>query len=1039
LLFVFGFKAKKLRQAKLSDLIHSSSDAQPDSASVELFFQEIMDDNDEYQVVPNSQFTVKRTVSKSDASSYYINDKKATYATVQALLKGYGIDLDHKRFLILQGEVESIALMKPKGVGDEDGLLEYLEDIIGTSSMKEPIEEALKQYTRLNEEYEHELVQFKHIQKETNSLRGKSEEALKYIEWENRIIVLQSQFFQLQKFQAKHAIEKQREEMLQVQNQLDEMSQGQEEEDHYLKELQGQLQALQHEYKQLKHLASSTNETMVQIEKEQVELKETEKYLTQKKKKLQKQAQQDKHQQSEDQVWISNFESDVGKARKSLEELKQRLVKEQQALEDIQMSLQGKTRVFQEQIEAKQTELAPWLEKRNEKEAALGLLKSEQELVRSKVEGGKESLARAQKTLQEALHSLNGSKSKIQGVSEQLTSLNEQKGEKLESLESLRRNTAQSKEAYDTAVSKLRDAQVMDKQQKDGGQVVSSLMQLKKKKKIPGICGRLGDLGTIDVRYDVAVTTACSALDSIVVETVEDAQQCIEFLKREKIGRANFLCLDKLKQQNMDKISTPENVPRLFDLIKPSEDRFRVAFYHGLTDTLVAKDLDQANRVAYGKQRFRVVTLDGQLIDKSGTMSGGGTVVKRGGMSSKSKVSAHDLERMEAEVNDLEAQYDSFQSQFESMEAQLEELQDSITALNMEYSRLELEISSHQSQIKDFEQAVVVAKENAEPDPADVKRLKELNKKISLSQSELDSLVSSCQPLEDDIRQLQDKIMEVGGVRMRTQKAKVDSLLEQIDQNQHKISNLQAEKSSREKNLKKSGNVIDKREREMEQIEQELAKTLEAYNDTCQRIASAKEESREASNELETKEEEVARLKELLQERSAALNKAKLAEVKLKAQLTSLKQLIHANEVKIEKADNEMKGLQLQTTGLEDEEIAPELALFSEEELAAMNLKHLSNELERTKQYFAGTQPNLGVLREYKSKMQVYRERSDSVEMASKRRDEKKQEYDDLRKQRLDTFMDGFGKISLKLKEMYQVRMAYLDDYHGRKCRIGAC
>ena len=51
-----------------------------------------------------------------------------------ALLKARGIDLDHNRFLILQGEVESIAQMKPKGATEHDeGLLEYLEDIIGTA------------------------------------------------------------------------------------------------------------------------------------------------------------------------------------------------------------------------------------------------------------------------------------------------------------------------------------------------------------------------------------------------------------------------------------------------------------------------------------------------------------------------------------------------------------------------------------------------------------------------------------------------------------------------------------------------------------------------------------------------------------------------------------------------------------------------------------------------------------------------------------------------------------------------------------------
>ncbi|CAJ0883347.1 6158_t:CDS:1, partial [Entrophospora sp. SA101] len=74
----------------------------------------------------------------------------------------------------------------------------------------------------------------------------------------------------------------------------------------------------------------------------------------------------------------------------------------------------------------------------------------------------------------------------------------------------------------------------------------------------------------------------------------------------------------------MNPIQTPENVPRLFDLIRPKDQKFAPAFYSVLRDTLVAENLQQANRIAYGKYRWSVVTLDGKLIDKSGTMSGGG-------------------------------------------------------------------------------------------------------------------------------------------------------------------------------------------------------------------------------------------------------------------------------------------------------------------------------------------------------------------------------------------------------------------------------
>uniref|UniRef100_A0A0M3HL40 SMC hinge domain-containing protein n=1 Tax=Ascaris lumbricoides TaxID=6252 RepID=A0A0M3HL40_ASCLU len=55
----------------------------------------------------------------------------------------------------------------------------------------------------------------------------------------------------------------------------------------------------------------------------------------------------------------------------------------------------------------------------------------------------------------------------------------------------------------------------------------------------------IGDLGAIDQKYDVAISTTCGALDYIVVDTVETAQQCVEVLKRDHLGVASFIALDK--------------------------------------------------------------------------------------------------------------------------------------------------------------------------------------------------------------------------------------------------------------------------------------------------------------------------------------------------------------------------------------------------------------------------------------------------------------------------------------------------------------
>jgi structural maintenance of chromosome 4 len=149
-----------------------------------------------------------------------------------------------------------------------------------------------------------------------------------------------------------------------------------------------------------------------------------------------------------------------------------------------------------------------------------------------------------------------------------------------------------------------------------------------------GVLGRLGDLASIADQYDVAVSTACGHLDHIVVQTTAGAQRCLEFLRKHNLGRANFIPLDKMQKGAHDRVvETPEGAPRLYDLINPSKPFLAPALFLAVGNTLVSSDLETATRWAYeyGK-RWRVVTLDGKLIDTAGTMAGGGKSVSRGKM-----------------------------------------------------------------------------------------------------------------------------------------------------------------------------------------------------------------------------------------------------------------------------------------------------------------------------------------------------------------------------------------------------------------------
>lgn len=146
LLFVFGKRAKQLRLNKVSELIHKSS-GHPNLqyARVSVHFQLIKDDEnsqDDFDVVPGSEFVVTRKAFKDNRSDYTVDGGRSSYTDVGLLLRRHGIDLDNNRFLILQGEVEQIAMMKPKApTPQEEGLLEYLEDIIGSNKYVEKIEQ----------------------------------------------------------------------------------------------------------------------------------------------------------------------------------------------------------------------------------------------------------------------------------------------------------------------------------------------------------------------------------------------------------------------------------------------------------------------------------------------------------------------------------------------------------------------------------------------------------------------------------------------------------------------------------------------------------------------------------------------------------------------------------------------------------------------------------------------------------------------------------------------------------------------------------
>ena len=133
-------------------------------------------------MVRGTQFSVTRSVNRQSVSKYMIDHEESSFKLVCEQLSSKAIDLEHNRFLILQGEVEQMSLMKPMASNpNEVGLLEYLEDIIGSNQHIEEIEEIEKSLEGINDERIEKTNRVKLSQNELKGMESEKEAALGYL------------------------------------------------------------------------------------------------------------------------------------------------------------------------------------------------------------------------------------------------------------------------------------------------------------------------------------------------------------------------------------------------------------------------------------------------------------------------------------------------------------------------------------------------------------------------------------------------------------------------------------------------------------------------------------------------------------------------------------------------------------------------------------------------------------------------------------------------------------------------------------------
>ncbi|KFQ30143.1 Structural maintenance of chromosomes protein 4, partial [Mesitornis unicolor] len=1026
MLFVFGYRAQKIRCKKLSVLIHNSdkhTDIQ--SCSVEIHFQKIIDkEGEDYEVIPNSKFCISRTAYRDNSSVYYINGQKKTFRDVGILLRSHGIDLDHNRFLILQGEVEQIAMMKPKGQTEhEEGLLEFLEDIIGSARLVDPIQALCHRVEILNEQRGEKLNRVKMVEKEKDALEADRNKAIEFLSLENKMFKEKNRICQYYVYDLKKRLndmELQKEKVNEETKDLNEKSSKLSNE---IRTRNKALKELEKKCSKIAKCVDENKEKFTQLELQDIKVRESLKFVKSKAKTLEKQLQKDKGKVEELKNAASNSEKAISEATSKKERLEETKKKEEEKLQEVINSFKNETKELREDKESKERELLEFCTTVNEARSKMAIAQSELEIYLCSHNTAMSHLNEAKESLMTTSETIKQRKAAIKDIDAKLPQAEQELKEKENELEKMGRKESDVNSHVRNLRQKVEEAKSSLALSVSRGKVLEALLQQKKSGNIPGLYGRLGDLGAINDKYDVAISSSCSALDYIVVDTIDTAQACVNFLKATGAGFASFIALDKMAvwEKNTQKISTPENTPRLFDLVKVEDEKVRLAFYFALRDTLVANDLEEATRIAFQKdKRWRVVTLQGQIIEQSGTMTGGGKVMKgKMGSSVVMDVSEEEVNKMESQLqkdSERAAQYMEEKIQLEETISELRQNTQEMRYTLEKYAASIKGLSEHENflkkRVKELEADVAAA-------APDKMRQKELENIFNNYKKDYDSVAEKAAKLENEIERLHNLILEINNRKFKAQKDKLDKIDKEIDECTSAITAAKVAVKTANRNLKKAEESVLRTEKEIEDNEKEMKNLNEE-------MTTIEEKATEAINNRTQAEEALPALQEehhnLLQEIKAiqddehALRKAAL-NIKLK--IEQVDSCISAHQSKIKYWQKEMSKLSLHPI----EEKAPEtLPVLSQEELEAIKDPDvITKQIALLEAQCQEMKPNLGVIEEYKKKEELYLKRVAELDEITDERNRFRQAFEDLRRQRLNEFMAGFTVIATKLKETYQM------------------
>ncbi len=396
---------------------------------------------------------------------------------------------------------------------------------------------------------------------------------------------------------------------------------------------------------------------------------------------------------------------------------------------------------------------------------------SEAEKLTEQIEEHAERIAEAERRLKEieadvirATNKIEGRRMKLENSRREYERLNETLTKSIINLR-----------ATDSKIGMLSE---MERDYEGFGRAVKVLMKEAQRGSLRGVHGTVAELIRTSAETALAVETALgAAVSNIVVDTQADGRAGIEHLKRTGVGRATFLPLDIIRGGRMDNVPKGEGCVGLaVDLIE-FDAGYRGVMENLLGRTLVTETLKDAMRISKERGgKIRIVSLDGQVINYGGSMTGGSASKNTGVLSRANELERLRVDRgaMAKERDEITARVQALKKDTETSEYELQMAMEDMQAVKNEAASVKAESDTRASARRQLELLYEGMQRDAEQRLKSAEDIEtgasDYTSDIELKEQAISVLVSQCEELKQKISEKLRSKLETEGKRTRTDK-----------------------------------------------------------------------------------------------------------------------------------------------------------------------------------------------------------------------------------------------------------------------------